>query len=186
MKLVPENSEEVRLRISNIMDRLHRERIGYEFAGVSRRFRASVISFLIVDNNEDIGFLYLTDEDKPDMLFLDISILRQYRGEGIGYKAIKELLNRCRNCGVRHFILAEVEPDNIACLNVMKKLKSIQVSQKHFLLQPERIKEFRDFIIEESVDLMAVPRDIKDIIESIHEKNGDNKVKKLLPSKNDK
>lgn len=189
MELIAGSNDEVSFRIIKVMERLHKERIGYEFAGIERRFKAAMISFLIVENGEDIGFMYLTDEDKPGMFFLDISILRKYRAQGIGYEAIKELLNRYRDCGVKNFILAEVEPDNKACLNVMKKLGSIQVTDKHFLLQSERIMEFRNFIVNESVDLMQVAPNIKDVIELLHEKNGDNrnpKVKKLLPSKNDK
>ena len=182
MELVAGYNDEIMLRILNVIDKLHRERIGYEFVGTHRRFKAALISFLIVENNEDIGFIYLTDEEKPEMFFLDISILRKHRGKGIGYEAIKELLDRYKNCGVKNFILAEVEPDNEACLNVMKKLGSIQVAEKYFLLQPERINEFKNFIVNESIDLMTATSNIKDVIELIHEKNGDNKkVKKLLP-----
>lgn len=189
MELIAGSNDEISFRILKLMNRLHKERIGYEFVGIERRFKASLISFLIVEDNEDIGFMYLTDEDKPGMFFLDISILRNYRFKGIGYEAIKELLNRYKNCGVKNFVLAEVETDNIACLKVMKKLGSIQVSEKHFLLQPERIMEFRNFIVNESIDLMAVAPDIIDVIELLHIKNGDNekqKVKKILPEKNDK
>lgn len=177
MKLIVEQDQNVNKRILKVMERIQNESTEYEFSGVKNRYMRSGVSFLIEENDEDIGFVYLTCENKKGMLFLDISILRGYRSKGIGYEAIKELLERYNACG-KWFVLAEVEKDNIACLKVMEKLGGIQVSEKHFLLQPDRIKEFREFIINESVELMSEDVSQKAEIEEIHEKKGKGRIKK--------
>lgn len=185
MELIADNNEEISFRILKVMNKIRSQSIEYEFAGNEYRYKAATVSFLITENNADIGFIYLTDEDKKNMFFLDISLLKKYRGHGIGFEAIKELLKRYKNCGIKKFILAEVEYDNEACNKMMNKLGCIKVSEKHYLMQPERLKEFRDFIINESVDLMTEAPKIKDVIEQIHENKGQGKVKKLTPPKND-
>lgn len=189
MELIPGNNDNISFRIIKVMNKIRSQSINYEFWGNESRFKASIISFLIREDDQDVGFMYLTDEQKPGMLFLDISIIKSYRARGLGYEAIKELLKRYNNCGVKQFILAEVENDNTACLNVMKKLGAIEISEKHFLLQPERLVEFKNYIVNESVELMRAAPKLKDVIEMIHEKNGDNKnpkVKRNMPIKNDK
>ena len=188
MDLIPVRDSKTSYRVFDVMKELHKRRIGFEFVGTERRFKAADIAFVITEEDKDIGFLYLTNEGKQGMYFLDICILREYRGRGIGYEAIKELLKRYNNAAIKNFVIAEFESDNISCLNVMKKLGGIKVSEKHFLIQPERLKEFREFIINDSVDLMVKAPELKEIVEAIHAKNGDNKnpkVKKLGQMKSD-
>lgn len=150
MKLIDGSSERIFSRILNVMTKIQDEAAENEFVGKTDRLFSSDISCLIVEDKRDVGFLYLLSERKNGLYFLDMALLKEYRNKGIGFLALKELLD---SYNYSEFVLGEVKEDNTACLSILNKLNSIKVSENHYLLQPERIEEFKEFISKNNIDL---------------------------------
>ena len=66
---------------------------------------------IVVLDGEDIGRLYL-DGGVEEIRLMDISLLRPYRGRGIGRALMQRILDAARS--QKQFVSLHVEPDNIA------------------------------------------------------------------------
>lgn len=66
---------------------------------------------IVVLEGEDIGRLYL-DQGREEIRLMDISLLRPYRGRGIGRALMQRILDAAR--AQQRFVSLHVEPDNIA------------------------------------------------------------------------
>lgn len=162
MKLIDGSSNHVFSRISNIMNRIQDEDYESELVGSETRLLSADISCLIKEDKKDVGYLYLVTEYKKGLYFLNMALLKEYRNKGIGTETLKKLLD---NYQYKDFLLGEVNQDNIACLKMIEKINGIQVSPNHYLLQPERLEEFKEFIIRNNIDLTVPDVDDYDAYE---------------------
>ena len=108
----------------------------------------------------------LTFEEKEALynyILTSADVANQKINECVEYE--KEFLENYNTYNYKEFILGEVKEDNIACLNMLKKLNSIQVSPNYYLLQPERIDEFNNFIAKENIDLTLPNMSARDVVE---------------------
>lgn len=81
---------------------------------------------LIIKNSEKIGRIYV-DRDDSSICLIDISLLPQYRGKGIGTLLIKELILEAQNTQKK--IVLHVESFNPA-FQLYKKLDFVLVEDK--------------------------------------------------------
>lgn len=162
MKLIDGSSNHVFSRILNVMNRIQDEDYESELIGSETRLLSADISCLIKEDKKEVGFLYLVTEYTKGLYFLDIALLKGYRNKGIGTAALKELLDTYQ---YKDFILGEVKEDNIACLKMINKLNAVQISPTHYLLQPERLEEFKTFIVKNNIDLTVPDVDSHDACE---------------------
>lgn len=97
--------DEVVQKVQHIMD--YEDGIREIFAGRKDRVQsANVISLITLNNKEEVGFLNLVPERIDDVYFIDMGIKAKYRGQGIGKKAIEELINSNR---VEGYIIGETK-----------------------------------------------------------------------------
>lgn len=151
-------------RIEAVMSKLKKELC---FSGSRTRLLLSKLAFLITVDEEDAGFIYFVNEDDKtkEILFLDLAVLSEYRNQKVASACLKKILND-DNLIKNRFVLAEVSPDNEASLGLMKSLGTIQVSHKHFLLQPNRLEEFNNHI---RINKVNIEEELLDYYETLYE-----------------
>lgn len=170
MKLIRETYEkignkpekDITSRILRVMEKFKND----EFCGKNTRLFASFLSYVITEDNEDIGFLYLVKENYNNILFMDIGVISKYRGRGIASSATKEVVDIMTQ-HFSDFVIAEVRSNNIASLKVVEKLNGIKVGEQHYLLQPERKKEYLEYASENNVDLSKSTYDYVSMMKEI-------------------
>ena len=98
-------NESIYNEIYGIMNKLNEE--GNVFAGKRDRLDFAPWSFLIKYNGEDVGFVYVTNEQRyNDGLFIDMAIIKEYRGLGIGKQALEQLLDEVKT---QKFLIGEIK-----------------------------------------------------------------------------
>lgn len=119
----------------------HEEGIKNIFYNKRNRLYSSVLSCLIKNDDDDIGFINLVDECIDNILFLDEGILSKYRSNGYGRKAIELLLTN----KFKKYIIGETKIDNILANNSasrISKLIYICEDRNYYLFGSERTEEF--------------------------------------------
>lgn len=108
------------------------------------RLFCNEVCLLIKKERETIGFLYLTVESIPGILFLDMGIKEKYRGLGIAKLMCQELINRITT---EKFIIAETTKGN-AKANASALYNGILVydtdNLNYYLIDKTREQEFKN------------------------------------------
>ena len=130
-------------KIYNIMNQLSQE--GNVFAGKRNRLDFATYAFLINYNNVGIGFIYVTKESRyKDALFIDMAIIKEYRGKGIGKQALKQFLEEVQT---KAFIIGETKIINEASnpLGDDLGIKIFEDRYNYYLFPKGRYQEFLEF-----------------------------------------
>lgn len=151
-------------RIISVMKKMNKE----DFSGIETRLALSFVAFLIIEGKEDIGFIYYVTEHQTGLLFADLGIIEKHRNKGFAYTALQKTINYINNRSDK-FILGEVKDSNDPCIKVMKKLNGIKVSEKHYLLQPDRLDEYIKHIESESIDITIEVPNLQSTMSDVYE-----------------
>lgn len=96
--------------IHNIKDRLIASSFNQEFSFAS--------AYIIEENNIPVGYTYLSPM-KNDIVFIEISLLKQVRGKGIGSRALSEVSDYLfTNHNIKE-VRADVDPSNEKSINML-------------------------------------------------------------------
>ena len=107
---------EVKNKIINLMCIFNQEKV---FSSSLVRLFKSVSAKLIKYDENDVGFIMAVAEDRlPGPFFIDMSILKEYRGKKIGYKVLDYFVNYYH----KTYFIGEVSEDNIASNNISSKI----------------------------------------------------------------
>lgn len=167
--------------ILDIMEEMSKE--GKVFSGREDRLATSLLALLIVYDNEPVGFFYATCESRyPEGLFIDMGILEEYRGLGIGREVLDEIMRL--DLGER-FLIGETKKSNFASNTVGNALGAKIGSYRnkvYYLFPKEKLNEFKihnsDHRFEEAIS--HTTQSSKDIIREImNDESYRTKVKKL-------
>lgn len=129
------------------------------FYGKETRVYLSPFILMIQDQDKDIGFAYLVDEQVDGMYFVDVGILEEYRGKGIG----KDVLEEFQHLPTKWFIMGETKKDNVLANESSKKYGVVVAETEDrniYLLQKDRLEEFID---SDSLEKLAHSRKFNDI-----------------------
>lgn len=136
-------NESIYNEIYGIMNKLNEE--GNVFAGKRDRLDFAPWSFLIKYNGEGVGFIYVTKEHRYQAgLFIDMAIIKEYRGLGIGKQALEQLLDEVKT---QKFLIGEIKKNN----EVSNKLgndigiKILEGEYNYYLFPKDRYEEFMEF-----------------------------------------
>ena len=133
-------SESIYNRMYAIMNKLNEE--GNVFAGKKDRLDLAPISALITYNNIDVGFIYATSEFRyKDALFLDMAIIKEYRGHGIGKQTLIQFLDLI---DPDEFIIGETKNNNQASnpLGDDIGVRILESEYNYYLFPKSRYEEF--------------------------------------------
>ena len=113
------------------------------FSGKKTRLLFSPLTYIIEVDSKDIGFFNLVDEQVEGIFFVDLGIIKEYRGKGIA----KEVLSTIPSIKCSNFIVSEVKKDNIPANKVSSQI-GVMVTETEdrnfYLMQKERLEEFID------------------------------------------
>lgn len=134
-----------------IMNTLFNEGV---FSGKWDRHAYSTKSHLIHYNNDDIGFIYLIQENRlksingNPVLFIDMGIKKEYRGHGIGTYVLKEYIALY---GHQAYLIGEVKKDNFSSNELSKTLgrKILESNTNYYLFGDKEdfdLKQFKNAI----------------------------------------
>ena len=109
---------------------------------ISRLYTAGVEMLLLLDD-EPIGFLLALNENTQNLLFLDLGIIKKYRGKGYGTLA-KEIFMKIYKGD--EFIITETRNTNIGANKSSSKIGSLvyQKDDINFYLLNSSIEEFKN------------------------------------------
>ena len=94
------------------------ERIGNE-----NRIRLAYLAGLIVYKNEEVGYICVVGEKRyKKVVFVDMSIIKEYRNMGIGSSAMGELIS---NYNYSEYLIGEVTKNNIGANKSAAKFGSL-------------------------------------------------------------
>ena len=136
-------NETVFERIYGIMSILYKE--GNVFTGKRDRLDYSSWGALIKYNKEEVGFIYITKEQRYNPgLFLDMAIIKDYRGLGIAKEALSIFLNAVNT---ERFIIGETKKNNAASnpLGDDLGIKILEDKYNYYLFPKSRYEEFMEF-----------------------------------------
>lgn len=175
-------NESIYNKIYGIMNELNKE--GNVFAGKKDRLDFAPWSFLIKYNGEDVGFIYITNEQRyKDGFFIDMAIIKEYRGLGIGKQALEQMLNQVKT---KKFIIGEIKNTNEASNRLSNDIgiKLLEGDFNYYLFPKDRYKEFIEFNKDEKFE-KAMLKNTMNNSELLHyicaEEN--NKQKQLIKNK---
>lgn len=106
------------------------------------RLICSEISFLIKNNNENIGFILLVKEKLENTLFLDMFIIKENQNKGFGKEALK-LLSQLT---IDKNIIAETKISNVKSISAMDNIGELvlQLNDKNYYYLPS--SKANDFV----------------------------------------
>ena len=111
------------------------------------RLNTTSVSWMIQAGNKTIGFINLVVEKANyDYLFLDMGIIKDYRGKGYGKKFLQEVQNLVEHSDLPYVLMetkknninANIAAEDIACLITEVEDRNV------YLLQKSRLQEFID------------------------------------------
>ena len=111
------------------------------FNGKADRVLFSPKIFIICVDQKEVGFIYFVNEKVEDMFFVDMGLLKKYRGLGIG----KKVLQMIHDKNYKDFLIGETKKDNVSANEVTKEcgvLIGETEDRNFYLLQKERVEEF--------------------------------------------
>ena len=126
-------------RIRTLMNLMANEGV---FHNNETRLALSYPTFLITNNNQDIGFIYFVEESYGKLLAVDIGLIPEYRGKGIAVTILQSVLNTLKG-KTEGYIVAQASPENKAAIKSLNKLGALNISENYFLLEPERYEKFQ-------------------------------------------
>lgn len=138
-------NESIYNKIYDIMNKLNEE--GNVFSGKRDRLDFAESSFLIKYNGADVGFVYVAKEGRYRAgLFIDMAIIKEYRGLGIGKNVIEQLIDLLK-IGDNEFLIGEVKKDNEASnkLSADIGIKILDGKYNFYLFPKSRYEEFMEF-----------------------------------------
>lgn len=136
-------NESIYNKIYGIMNKLNEE--GNVFAGKKDRLDFAQWSFLIKYNGEGVGFIYVTTEHRYQAgLFIDMAIIKEYRGLGIGKQALEQLLDEVKT---QEFLIGEIKNNNEASNKLGNDIgiKILEGKFNYYLFPKDRYEEFMEF-----------------------------------------
>ena len=136
-------NESIYNEIYGIMNKLNEE--GNVFAGKRDRLDFAPWSFLIKYNGEGVGFIYVTKEHRYQAgLFIDMAIIKEYRGLGIGKQALEQLLDEVKT---QKFLIGEIKKNNEASNKLGNDIgiKILEGEYNYYLFPKDRYEEFMEF-----------------------------------------
>ena len=176
------SDESVFNKIYSIMNKLKQE--GNVFAGKRNRLDFANSAFLIKYENEEIGFIYITKESRyKDALFIDMAIIKEYRGKGIGKLALKQFLEEVQT---KAFIIGETKITNEASNPLGNDLgiKILEDKYDYYLFPKSRYEEFLKFNKDKEFE-KAMSKEALNSNELLHQVYEEEKIKtkKLIKNK---
>lgn len=118
------------------------------FSDRQDRLMTTAISWLITANSNHIGFINLVEEKaEHNFLFLDMGIIKEYRGKGYGKKFLEEVKQIVEKEKDFPFILMETRKanDNANCIGKDIGCFLTEIEDRNiYLLQRSRLQEFID------------------------------------------
>lgn len=126
IKLKRAESNEDYIKIKNMM--VSEPGIYEIFGNKLDRLIASPISFLILKEEEIIGFVNLVDEDVPHVLYIDKGIIKKHRGNHYSEQA-NEIL--CQVMPTSYYLIGETKSNNIPANRCASKTGTL-IYQKEF------------------------------------------------------
>lgn len=150
--------ENVRLEMSNwknqkdysdLCDMMDKEDgIKKIFGGRSDRLMATDNSWMIKANDKNVGFINLvTEKANHRFLFLDMGIIKAYRGKGYGKRFLGEVQKIVEENDYFTYVLMETKQDNDSANKISKDVGCYLTSfddRNVYLLQRSRLQEFVD------------------------------------------
>ena len=122
-------------RIANLMCEI---RCSGGFAGQMNRFALAYYSYLIQYNGKDVGFIYATGEYRyPSGLFIDMALLKDYRGKGIGKMVLDMFVNKHNDT----LMFGEVKVNNVASNTISGEI-GVSIAPGYYLFPKEMYNEF--------------------------------------------
>lgn len=142
MELKATPYDEVALKIKNMMQ--NEEGIKEIFERRTSRLISSSLALLVIENEQEIGFVYLTSESISKFLFVDIGIKKQFRGNGYSEQimnGIKQIVEKWEP-----FVIAETKVNNISANSGLKKIGRFLYTNEdtnlnYYLIQDNRYDE---------------------------------------------
>lgn len=117
------------------------------FRGKNDRLNTTSVSWMIEADNKNIGFINLVVEKANyNFLFLDMGIIKDYRGKGYGKKFLKEVQELVEDSDLP-YVLMETKKDNINANIAAREMTCFitEVEDRNvYLLQKSRLQEFID------------------------------------------
>ena len=158
--------EDVEKRIRKVMKEVQNEK---GFTGKLDRLNCANSACIITYDNEDVGFIYATPEDRYSKgSFIDMVIKKEYRNLGIGGEILLSFCNGLKDWGI--YLIGEVESDNIASNIICEKVgvKLIDGIHNYYLFPKENYKKFME---NENIDsfIKAMGKNAKSSRELINE-----------------
>lgn len=132
--------------LSNMMN--NEDGIKEIFANRLDRIQTADSSWLIKMNGKYVGFVNLVCEKlNHDYLFLDMGVIKAYRGKGIGKQALEEVKRIIEEENFSEYVLMETRKSNIGANKAAEEIGCYLAEfgdRNVYLLQKERCQEFID------------------------------------------
>ncbi len=132
--------------LCNMMDK--EDGIKEIFGGRRDRLMAADCSWMIKANDKNVGFINLvTEKVNHRFLFLDMGIIKAYRGKGYGKRFLGEVQKKLEESNYPEYVLMETKQDNNSANKISKDVGCYLTSfddRNVYLLQRSRLQEFVD------------------------------------------
>lgn len=140
------NSQEDNTSLYSMMNT--EEGIREIFGGRNDRLMTAKNSWLIKANDNNIGFINLvTEKANSNFLFLDMGIIKAYRGKGYGKKFLEEVQHITEKEEDFTYVLMETRCNNDSANGISKSVGCYLTTlgdRNVYLLQKSRLQEFID------------------------------------------
>lgn len=140
------NSQEDNTSLYSMMNT--EEGIREIFGGRDDRIMTAKSSWLIKANDNNIGFINLvTEKANSNFLFLDMGIIKAYRGKGYGKKFLEEVQHITERKEDYTYVLMETRCNNDSANGISKSVGFYLTTfddRNVYLLQKSRLQEFID------------------------------------------
>lgn len=170
---------EISDRIENIINTIEKEK--NVFPGKKDRLYTAAVAVLITVDDKDAGFIYATCENRYSKgLFIDMALLKEYRGLGYGKEALNQFVKRVNTGNV--YLFGEIESTNVASNAIADHIgiKIIDNDKNYYLFPKERLAEFLE---KEDINILRHALSIRAktsrelLIEAYEAYNEDDRVK---------
>lgn len=158
VELITNPRDKVELEISKIFNYSDYE-ISKLFYDQYPRLDKSEFVSLIESNNQVLGFLNLVDEKVDNTLFLDIAVMKEFRNQQLGKKAIMKMLE---SYNTSKYLIAETQIDNVSAKRMLNFFGDAFYQEKdrvyYFI---ENVRTCNDFLNEYSFEQLKEKAKVK-------------------------